>query len=92
MTQRWVAAMDFVYVSSNRTKFYGNPGVGSDGTAASMGGPSSDNLSLAPAIEYNWTDSLGVVTGVQWSVYGRNSFNFVSGQFSVSYTFPIVKR
>jgi len=91
LTQKWVAAMDFAYVASNRTKFHGNLGTLGDGTSASVGGSSSDNLSLAPAIEYNWNDSFGAVAGVQFSVYGRNSFNFVSGQFSVYYAFPIVK-
>lgn len=91
LTQRWVGALDIVYVASNKTKFHGNPGTLSGGAASSIGGPSSDNLSLAPAIEYNWNDSFGLVTGIQFSVYGRNSFNFVSGQLSVYYAFPIVK-
>lgn len=91
LNQKWVAAIDFVYVASNRTKFHGNAGLAADGTAALIGSQSSDNFSLAPAIEYNWNDSFGLVTGVQFSIYGRNSFNFVSGQFSVYYAFPIVK-
>jgi hypothetical protein len=89
LTQRWVAAMDFVYVASSRTKFHGNPGTTAAGEIASVGGPSNDNFSLAPAIEYNWNDSFGLVTGIQFSVCGRNSFNFVSGQFSVYYAFDV---
>lgn len=91
LNQKWAAAMDFAYTASNRTKFHGNPGTAADGTPASIGSQSSDNFSLAPAIEYNWNDSFGLVTGVQFSIYGRNSFNFVSGQFSIYYVFPIVK-
>ena len=91
LTQQWALAMDFVYVTSNRTKFHGIAGTDAEGKSASIGGPSGDNFSLAPAVEYNWNDSFGAVAGVQFSVYGRNSYNFVSGQFSVYYVFPIVR-
>ncbi|MBX7067149.1 MAG: hypothetical protein K1X28_07955 [Parachlamydiales bacterium] len=85
-TQRWVFALDVVYTATNRTKFHGNPGLNADGTVAGVGGPYSDNLSLAPAIEYNWNENLGILWGVQFSVYGRNSSVFATGQFSVVYT------
>jgi hypothetical protein len=85
-TQRWVFALDVVYTANNRTKFHGHAGRNADGTLASVGSPYSDNLSLAPAIEYNWNENLGVLWGVQFSVYGRNSSVFATGQFSVEYT------
>ncbi|MBU6384081.1 MAG: hypothetical protein KGQ49_03210 [Verrucomicrobia bacterium] len=85
-TQRWVFAMDVVYVATNMTHFHGNPGHTADGGVAIVGNGYSDNLSLAPAFEYNWNDNLGIVTGVQFSVYGRNSNVFATGQFSVTYT------
>jgi hypothetical protein len=84
-TQRWVFALDVVYQATNRTKFHGNPGITAAGTPAGVGTGYSDNLSLAPAIEYNWNSNFGVLGGVQFSVYGRNSLNFVTGQFSVLY-------
>ena len=79
-TERWVAALDVVYVAQNKTRFHGT-------TVAPVGGGYNDNLSLAPAIEYNWNENLGILWGVQFSVYGRNSLNFAKGQFSVTYTF-----
>ena len=85
-TQRWVFAMDVVYSAQNRTKFHGTPGVTALGAPATVGSGYSDNLSLAPAIEYNWNENFGVLGGIQFSVYGRNSQNFVTGQFSVVYT------
>lgn len=85
-TQRWVFALDVVYVAANQTTFHGNPGLNADGTIASVGNPYNDNLSLAPAIEYNWNENLGILWGVQFSVYGRNSSVFATGQFSVEYT------
>lgn len=88
ITQTWVAALDIVYTATNRSKFHGIPGTDSSGSPATVGTGYSDNLSLAPAIEYNWNDNLGVIGGVQFSVYGRNSENFVSTIFSFSYTYP----
>ncbi len=86
LTQRWVAAIDVVYTANNRVKFHGDPGLTAQGTPAAVGGGYRDNLSLAPAIEYNWNENLGILWGAQFSVYGRNSENFVTGQFSVVYT------
>ncbi len=79
LSQRWVLALDVAYVAQNRTKFNGH-------STLPVGGGYNDNLSLAPAIEYNWSPNLGILWGVQFSVYGRNSANFATGQFSVTYT------
>lgn len=88
INQRWVAALDIVYTATNRTKFSGHPGVTATGAPASVGGGFSDNLSLSPAIEYNWNSQLGIIFGGWFSVYGRNSAAFGSGIISVTYTFP----
>lgn len=85
-SQRWVFALDIVYVAQNRTKFHGTPGVTKTGATATVGSPYNDNLSLAPALEYNFSDVFSILWGAQFSVYGRNSLNFVNGQFSVEYT------
>lgn len=85
-TQRWVFAIDVVYTAQNRTKFHGQSGFTRQGSAASVGSGYNDNLSLAPAIEYNWNENFGVLGGAWFSVYGRNSLNFAQGVFSVVYT------
>lgn len=87
--QHWVLANDFVYTATNKTHFHGDPGTTSTGTPAPIGSGFSDNLSLAPAIEYNWSANFGMLAGVQFSVYGRNSTNFISAIFSVTYGFPM---
>lgn len=79
-TQRWVLACDFVYTYSQKTKFSGH-------TKAPVGGPFNDQLSLAPALEYNPTPDLGFLAGVWFTVWGRNSFAFVSTVLTVTYTF-----
>lgn len=86
LTQNWVFALDVAYVAQSHTPFTGTPGVLADGTPATVGGGYNDNLSLAPAIEYNWNVNLGILWGVQFSVYGKNSQNLINGQFSVTYT------
>ena len=79
-TQRWVLALDVVYNYAQKTRFSGR-------ATAPVGGPFSDQLSLAPAIEYNVNENLGFLGGVWFTVWGRNSLNFLSGIFSFTYTF-----
>lgn len=89
LSQEWVLALDIVYTSTASTLFYGTPGTTTPGGSipAAVGSPSNDNLSLAPAFEYNFNADLGVIAGVQFSVYGRNSGNFVSGIVSVCWVY-----
>lgn len=88
ITQRWVFATDLVYTSSSSTSFRGTPGTANDGSPAVVGDPSNDNLSLSSAIEYNFNENIGFIGGLWFSVYGRNSLNFLSGVISVTITFP----
>lgn len=89
LTQRWVVASDIVYTATNQTTYSGHPGTTASGDPASLGGGYNDNLSLAPAVEYNWNENLGMLGGVWFSVYGRNSSNFVSGIISFTWTFQV---
>ncbi|MBI5273687.1 MAG: hypothetical protein HY860_01370 [Chlamydiales bacterium] len=84
LTQKWVFATDLVYTYSSKSTFTGTPGVTSTGSTASNGTPPSDSLSIAPAIEYNVTDSGGFIGGIWLPITGRNSTNFVS--IVLSYT------
>lgn len=78
--QRWVGAIDLVYSWSSARHFCGH-------TIAPVGGPFSDQLSLAPAIEYNWSSSRGMIAGVWFSVWGRNSGAFHSEIISFTFFF-----
>jgi len=87
ITQHWVFANDFVYGYTTEKTFRGTPGIKADGSPATVGGPFSDNFSIAPAIEYLPTQNLNFIVGVWASLWGRNSLKFVSGVFSVYYSF-----
>lgn len=89
ITQRWVLALDVAYENRNQVKYIGNPGKNADGSPAALGTGYKDNLSLAPAIEYNFHENFGILWGAWFSVYGRNSSAFAGGIFSVTYAFKV---
>ena len=84
-TQNWVAAIDIMQIFENKTRFSGKRGRTAEGLPARVGGPSKKQLSLAPAIEYNFSKNLGVIGGVWFSVWSHNEKNFISGVISVNY-------
>jgi hypothetical protein len=86
-SQKIVLAIDVDYVYNNKTTFRGNDGLNSDGSLAITGNPSKDILSLAPALEYNFTPDLAFIGGAWLSVWGRNNNDFISGIVTVTYTF-----
>ena len=88
ITQPWVVALDVVYNNTNRTSFHGKRGVLFDGSPASVGSGYSEQLSLAPAVEYNFNANMGLLFGVWFTVYGRSAPDFVSGIFSWYWEFP----
>lgn len=77
LTQRWTLALDIDYEHNNKTRFKGK-------TLAPMGSPSSEQLSLAPAIEYNWSGYVGLIAGCWFTVLGRNSSEFASGIVAIN--------
>jgi hypothetical protein len=84
-TQKWVLAVDLAYTYQNHSTFSGHKGRTAAGGTASVGAPSNDNLSCAPAIEYNPSDYLGFLAGVWFTITGRNSGDFVSGILTMYY-------
>lgn len=87
INQRWVFATDVAYTYSERNIFTGTPGFSAPGVPAGNGSPSSDQLSFAPAIEYNVSDSAGFIGGIWFTVTGRNSSSFLGAVLSYTYLF-----
>ena len=87
LNQNWVFALDQVYTHTDRTEFLGSPGIAFSGTFADVGKPSSEQLSFAPAIEYNVSSHFGVIAGCWFSAFGRKSAEFRSGVVNFEYTY-----
>ncbi len=78
LTQNWVIAADILGSWSGKTRFKGH-------ATAPMTHPTSFQLSLAPALEYNWSEGLGIIFGSWFTIAGRNATQFYSGIFALSY-------
>lgn len=77
LSQNWAVAMDTLYSHNNKTRFSGK-------TTDSMTSPSSEQFSLAPALEYNFNNNIGLIGGVWFTIAGRNSAQFTSGALSLN--------
>lgn len=88
LTQNWALAIDLSATGDFRTTFSGNPGTNPDGTRASLGNPPAFQFSLAPAIEYNFNESVGIIAGAWFTVAGRNNTKFISAVIAINYYGP----
>ena len=79
-TQNWVIACDLAYTYQQHSSFSGRR------CGAIVGVPSNDQLSLAPAIEYNPSANLNFLLGLWFTITGRNSSDFVSAVLSAAYS------
>lgn len=85
LTNHWVPAIDILYTANGTSNFTGIAGTNVNGLPAIENGPSGDELSLAPAIEYNFNSHFGIIAGPWFSVAGRNATQFVSGVIAFNY-------
>lgn len=73
--KRWAMACDLMYTHFDRDHFSGK-------TTAPVGENSGEQISLAPALEYNWSSKVGLIGGVWFSLAGRNRSHFINGIIS----------
>ncbi len=85
LTKHWVPALDILYTANGKSTFAGVPGTNAEGLPAIQNGPSGEELSLAPAMEYNFNSHWGVIAGPWFSVAGRNAAQFNSAVVAVNY-------
>jgi hypothetical protein len=83
LDQRWVLALDLVQNFANGLHLQGT----NAGNVTNTHGTSSAALAVAPAVEYNWSDSIGIIAGVEFSVAGRNTPSYVAPQIALSTSF-----
>ena len=72
LSQAWTLALDLLYTYQAKNRFSGHD------AGVSMRSPSSVNYSLAPAIEYNFTNRIGLIGGSWFTVAGRNSAQYIN--------------
>jgi hypothetical protein len=81
-SKHWGWGMDIHFEYQNSSSFHTKSGI-----PQFSGAPSTDNFSLAPAIEYDFSEDLAVQAGFWYSLFGRNTFPFFNGFFELSYVF-----
>lgn len=87
LAKHWVFATDFVAVIAEGSNFSGDPGTEVDLiTPAALGnGKVSIQLSMAPAIEYNFNLNFGMIAGSWFTLAGRNAVKFAGGIVALNY-------
>ncbi|MBI2742749.1 MAG: hypothetical protein HYX48_02390 [Chlamydiales bacterium] len=91
ISKNWALAVDIAYLYGNKTTFHGKRGFNADGTQAVVGGPSFNQVSVAPALEYNFSEEVGIIAGAWFTVAGRNDFEFASGVLAINWYFNFRK-
>jgi hypothetical protein len=84
LSQRWVLALDLVQNYADTTHVSG--AIGSAAVTTSKN-PAGIAFSVAPAVEYNFSGSVGLIVGVQFSVAGRYTGSYVAPQIALSASF-----
>ena len=87
ITQNWVLAMDIQYQLIGRSRFSGKIGKSSKRNIVRVGLPLFQQISIAPAIEYNFSKNIGFIGGFWFTLAGRNAPQFASGVISTVITF-----
>ena len=89
LTRRWVLALDATYRYQGNTQVSGvNLQAQATGTAlptVDLNSGSTAAFGLAPAVEYSWTRSLGVLLGVRVIPAGRNTAFTVSPAVAINF-------
>lgn len=89
----WAFSLDILGVSGNKDRFSGVRGstLPTDPDDpfidVPIGNRSFEQLSLAHAIEYNFSAQIGVIAGAWFSILGRNSVEFINGVAAVNLYF-----
>lgn len=85
LTRNWALALDVLYNYATRTKFVGKNGIGLVSPLGGVLTEVSSQFSLAPAIEYNWSQSIGLIAGAWFTIAGRNANVFRNAVIAFNY-------
>lgn len=84
LTNHWVPAVDIVYSHSDGSSIRGTQALNGVTTALRSESGSSESVSVAPALEYNWNGHYGVIVGADVVVAGRNTAKTVTPQAALN--------
>lgn len=84
LTQNWAVVMEGYYYNEQPSRFKGVPGVDEEKRPLVLGYSNINSISLAPAIEYNFSENYGIIAGVWYSVTGNEDSNFTSAVIAFS--------
>lgn len=73
LAKHWVAVMEAYWAHRSGTYFVGAPGASAAGIPLSIGHGSVDTISLAPALEYNHNEHIGIIAGYWFTVKGTDT-------------------
>jgi hypothetical protein len=79
LTQNWVAVLEGYVASGQASRFNGILTVGNIGSpTVTIGSKKFEQRGLAPALEYNFNENVGLIGGVWFPVSGRNTSHFTT--------------
>lgn len=81
MNKHWAGGFDALYTYQWKATFEGESG------GVFVGLPPSAQFSLAPFLEYTFSDQLGALGGFWFTLSGKNSTAFISSAFALVYIF-----
>ena len=84
LSQHWVGVLEGYFANRSRTTFVGTPGIDFFGNVPTVGQLETDQITLAPAIEYNFNEHVGVIGGYWWSLAGRDTSAFSTGVVAIN--------
>jgi hypothetical protein len=84
LDQRWVLALDVLDNYANATRVSGHDG---GGLPVAMRGAYSTSWAVAPAVEYNWSNRIGIIAGVEFTAGGGNTASYFAPQIALSTSF-----
>jgi hypothetical protein len=85
VTRTWVLALDATYRYAGNTRVKGVNTMDPSGGILQISSGSSAAFGLAPAIEYNWKQNIGVLLGVRVFPAGRNTAATITPAIAINY-------
>lgn len=84
LTQHWVGVIEGYFANRSRTTFQGTAGMDPFGNVPTVGQLEVDQITLAPALEYNFNEHVGIIGGYWWILAGRDTSAFRTGVVAIN--------